>query len=125
MRPKKCEPIRRYVRKFREDILSLEPRHTLREIYDSMVSGTNLNSTIRRHTPLEPDGDNPEDFEAGTREITDLVDQQHLEEDVQKVYEKLSENQRTATEAQQKEAFEKAVEEEIQRRASASVADAV
>ena len=110
MRPESTQHFRKRAKAelLTEDLVSLEPRKNLRQILDSMLKGNSMDTTIRKHEPLLPDGENPDDFESGTQEILDLVDQQHLEEQMQEVLD--------AHAKQQKAAFDKAVEDEIARR---------
>ena len=118
MRPKSTQHFRRRCNpeRFTEDLVSVEPRKNLRQILDSMLKGNGMDTTIRKHEPLLPDGENPDDFESGTQEILDLVDQQHLEEQIQEFLDSSAKQQKAQTEAQQKAAFDKAVEDEIARR---------
>lgn len=122
MRPKNC-PRTSYkkVRKYEEDLYTAEPRSTLREIYDSMLTGTSLNSPIRRHEPLLPDGDGEDDFDAGTREVVDLVDQQELERDIQTVKDKLQQQQQKQQQEASDKAFEERVSAEVAKRLQAEV----
>lgn len=109
---KRTPPPRRYT----EDLVTIEPRKPLREILNSMLVGDGLEHTIREHKPLEPDGEDPNDFDSGTQEIVDLVDQQHLEEQIEELLDKERKAQLDQQQKQQQAEFDKAVEEAIAKR---------
>ena len=101
---------------------------SLRAILDRVSQGLPINAKIAKHTPLPPDGDNPDDFDTGTEEYIDLVDVQHLNERIQKQKADAEKAQAEAREKAKKEAFNKAVQEELaklQQNASAESNSAV
>lgn len=76
--PKKHVPLR----KFDKGIFIPGKCKDLRTLINRMVNGQPLNESLAEHQPLPPDGMNADDFDTGTREVLDLIDQQELANDV-------------------------------------------
>lgn len=106
------------------DCHSQKPLHlpnmttSLRTIIDRQAQGLAINAEMREHIPLTPDGDDMDDYDKGTEEYNDLVDIQHLSERIQEAKEQQQKRVDDARENQRKDDFNKAVEEEIQRRSA-------
>ena len=61
-----------------------EPNQCLniRTIIDRLAQGKPVNTEMRQHVPLPPDGMIEDDFETGTEEITDITDAVALQDDI-------------------------------------------
>lgn len=111
----------RTVRRFDSSECAVEqPNCSLREVVDAMLTGKPVNNNLRTHTPLPPDGEDEEDFEFGTREINDLVDLQQLSDEIEAKTAEQVKAQAEETANAEREAFEKAVNDEIAKRTELS-----
>lgn len=97
-----------------------QPRQTLREVVDRMIDGKPISYTLRQHKPLPPDGEDENDFDTGTREINDLVDVFELSEEIAAAKQKAAKEDAEKSAEAQRSAFQKAVDEEIAKRAADS-----
>lgn len=116
MRPKKCLQPKKVIRKFPEELVVEEPKQDLRMILDRMLSDEPTNSNIRYHKPLPPDGDDIVDFDTGTTQLLDLVDQQQYEEELEQHLTAQQKEQQAAAEAKAKAEFDARVDEAIKQR---------
>lgn len=112
---------RRKIRRFDSaDCAVVQPRQTLRDIVDCMLTKKPFNNQLRSHQPLEPDGENMDDWEIGTREINDLADLSKLNSEVEEAQLSASTKQDEERKEREKKAFDDAVNAEIAKRQSAS-----
>ena len=93
---------------------------SLRTILDRASAGLPINAKVSQHVPLPDDGADLEDFETGTEEYIDLVDVQNLDERIKAEKAKQVAKQAEAKKKAEEDALQKAIEDEIARRAAAS-----
>ena len=89
---------------------------SLRAILDRVSMGLPINAKMAKHTPLPPDGDDMDDFDTGTEEYIDLVDVQQLDERIKEQHFKAEEAQRNARDKAKEEELNKLVEAELAKR---------
>lgn len=108
------------IRKCRGMGLTILPERDLRGILDDLLDNGRLSSKIRQHSPLPPDGDDPADFDSGTRELNDLVDVQELSEEIEAQRESLHHQQVEKEKQDEQVAFEERVQKAVAEQMSAT-----
>lgn len=98
---------------------------SLRDIMDRAVKGLPINTKLKEHTPLPPDGASDEDFETGTREYIDLNDVYELQQEIEKKVEEEQQKKKDEEKEKEDKAFSDAVDAEIKRRESEKVTSAL
>lgn len=121
MKQKDLVHVRRVIRRFDGSACAvIQPRQTLREIVDCMLLKKPFNNQLRTHQALPPDGDDMEDWDVGTREVSDLADLALLNSEVEAAQQKINDAKVKVKEQSDKKAFDDAVNAEIAKRQSAS-----
>lgn len=70
-------------RTFNRSIAEPNQSIQLRTIIDRLANGLPVQTKMREHVPLPPDGELLDDFESGTEEFTDITDVVALQEELQ------------------------------------------
>lgn len=70
-------------RTFKQSISEPNQSIQLRTIIDRLANGLPVQTKMREHVPLPPDGELLDDFESGTEEFTDITDVVAMQEELQ------------------------------------------
>lgn len=70
-------------RTFKKSIAEPNQSIQLRTIIDRLANGLPVQTKMREHIPLPPDGELLDDFDSGTEEFTDITDVIAMQEELQ------------------------------------------